>query len=557
MAGTWTALTNQPTFNTSTMILLTDGRVMVQEEATAHWHALTPDDNGSYTNGTWSALADMAFWRRYYASGTLKDGRVIICGGEQDGDTIQDTNKGEIYDPVHDTWTAIPTPPGWTQVGDASSCILPDGRLMIGGLLDGRCVIYNPTTNAWTNAATKAVRANEETWILQPDNTIIAAQCWAPFQSEKYIISSDTWQNEGTPPVSLVDAVMNEIGPGMLLYNGRTIFFGSANVGGFGKTAVYSRPTMPTGVGSWIAGPDIPKISGQTMVCNDSPASLMPNGKVLVTGAQFQNNNWGNPIRFFEYDPATNSMAHVTDASNNADRLFWSRLILLPTGQVMFGQRINNLQVYTPDGGPEDGWRPTISSVTPHTFGFFTSPDYYLVQGTQLNGLSQGNTYGDDCQPATNYPLVRLRDTSSSHIFYARSYEFSTMGVATGPSLQSFRFKLLGLPYGTYELCVIANGISSHCVPFSHNRPNKPYFIDHGLKEIFENFGKLIYEGDPFNWRDWIVDPVEIVQLKERVKQLEINVKRLNSLINAKQLPRVGKEVAEAASAEKPRHQQE
>jgi hypothetical protein len=56
------------------MILLSDGQVMVQEEATPHWHALTPDSHGSYINGTWSPLADMSFWRRYYASGTLRDG---------------------------------------------------------------------------------------------------------------------------------------------------------------------------------------------------------------------------------------------------------------------------------------------------------------------------------------------------------------------------------------------------------------------------------------------------------------------------------------------------
>jgi hypothetical protein len=36
MTGTWQGLGNQPTFYTSTMILLTDGRVMVQEEATPH-----------------------------------------------------------------------------------------------------------------------------------------------------------------------------------------------------------------------------------------------------------------------------------------------------------------------------------------------------------------------------------------------------------------------------------------------------------------------------------------------------------------------------------------
>ena len=77
MAGNWQALVSQPPFNTSTMILLTDGRVMVQEEATPHWHALTPDQTGSYLTGTWSPLADMSIWRRYYASGTLRDLSLI------------------------------------------------------------------------------------------------------------------------------------------------------------------------------------------------------------------------------------------------------------------------------------------------------------------------------------------------------------------------------------------------------------------------------------------------------------------------------------------------
>ena len=52
MAGTWQGLVQQPTFHPSTMILLTGGRIMVQEEATPHWHALTPDSHGSYVHGT-------------------------------------------------------------------------------------------------------------------------------------------------------------------------------------------------------------------------------------------------------------------------------------------------------------------------------------------------------------------------------------------------------------------------------------------------------------------------------------------------------------------------
>lgn len=210
MAGTWQGLTNQPTFQTSTMFLLSDGRVMVQEDVTRHWHALTPDEHGSYVNGTWSTLADSRDWRLYYASGVLKDGRVVVVGGEYSS-AGGDTNRGEIYDPVADTWTPLPLPP-WPIVGDAASSILPDGRLMIGALITGECLIYDPASNSWSAAASKAVRSNEESWVLLPDNTMVTAQCFAPYQSEKYIISSNTWKNEGPIPVTLVDPVRTRSG---------------------------------------------------------------------------------------------------------------------------------------------------------------------------------------------------------------------------------------------------------------------------------------------------------------------------------------------------------
>ena len=138
MAGTWKSLKTQPSFTASTMILLTDGRVMVQEFVSTHWHALTPDSSGSYRKGSWSTLADMSVYREFYVSGVLKDGRVFVCGGEYAGD-FGDSNSGEIYDPVTDTWTPITTAP-WSRVGDAPSCVLPDGRVLIGALSSGDCL---------------------------------------------------------------------------------------------------------------------------------------------------------------------------------------------------------------------------------------------------------------------------------------------------------------------------------------------------------------------------------------------------------------------------------
>jgi hypothetical protein len=550
MAGTWNSLTNQPTFNTSTMILLTDGRIMVQEEGTAHWHALTPDKKGSYINGAWSNLADMRFWRRYYASGVLMDGRVFLCGGEQTGD-VGDDNKGEIYDPVADSWTAITTPP-WSQVGDAASCVLPDGRVMIGALSSGACIIYDPTTNSWTTTGSQPGRTNEQTWILLPDDTILTVQCFSPFGGQKYVISSGAWQSEGAPPVPLVDSDMDEIGPAMLMYNGKVIFFGAANSRGHGKTAIYTLPSTPTGTGTWTAGPDLPLVSGQTMVCNDCPAALLPNGKVLFAAANYVSKSWGYPVEFFEYDPNTNTIAQAATPGNNNTfpysnaypGLYWSRLMLLPSGQVLFSASSNNVQVYQPDGGPQMAWRPTIISIT--QTGLWLEPSYQL-QGTQLNGLSQANIYGDDCYPATNYPLVQLTDPRNGDVYYCRTYSFSAMGVATGTALQRVQFSTESVPPGTYDLRVIANGVSSFKYGFLISK--KPYFIDHPLKREFEWYGKLVSEGDPYNWINQIIDP-EINVVRQQLKSLQNGLARLNSIIETNQLPLVGEDVAKQARKE-------
>src|SRR5450756_1959030 len=479
MAGSWASLKNQPTFNTSTMILLTDGRVMVQEEQTAHWHALTPDSQGSYVNGQWSSLSDMAFWRRYYASGVLRDGRVFICGGEQNGDipSADDSNKGETYDPVHDSWTPIQTPP-WQQLGDAASIVLPDGKIIVGDINSGDCLIYDPTANSWSPTGSQTGRTNESTWILLPNETIVAPQCFAPFRSQRYTISSGTWQDEGPLPVTIVDTTMSEMGPGMLMYNGSVIFFGAANSNGKGKTAIYLPPANPARQGTWKAGPDIPAVNNKTMVCNDCPAALLPNGRVLFTAANFVAKSWGSPVCFFEYDPAANTIVSAPAPPNNNTfpypqfpGVYWSRLMLLPSGQVLFSASSNNIQVYTPDGAPQASWKPKVTTVKLTSSA--TDP-FGELTGTQLNGLSQANVYGDDCYPATNYPLVQLRNVASSAVTYCRTFGMSTMGVATGATPHQCSFSLANVPGGKYELRVVANGIASDPYALDYAAASQP-----------------------------------------------------------------------------------
>jgi serine/threonine protein kinase len=100
LPGWWVKLSNNPGFDASTMLLLTDGTVMCQEQGGRNWKKLTPDAQGSYVNGTWSDLAPMNNTRRYYASAVLQDGRVFVSGGEY-SDAGAETNTVEIYDYGH------------------------------------------------------------------------------------------------------------------------------------------------------------------------------------------------------------------------------------------------------------------------------------------------------------------------------------------------------------------------------------------------------------------------------------------------------------------------
>jgi hypothetical protein len=82
----WTPLTNRPgLFNgASNPILLTDGTVLVQDSGFPDWWRLTPDETGSYVNGTWSEVASLpaGYSPLYHSSAVLPDGRLIIEGGE-------------------------------------------------------------------------------------------------------------------------------------------------------------------------------------------------------------------------------------------------------------------------------------------------------------------------------------------------------------------------------------------------------------------------------------------------------------------------------------------
>src|SRR5258706_1144550 len=92
----------------------------------------------------------------------------------------------------------------------------------------------------------------------------------------------------------------------------------------------------------------------------------------------------------------------------------------------------------------------------------------YSISVTQFNGLTKGSMYGDDWQMASNYPLVRITNDATGHVFYARTHDHSSMGVATGSAVVSTMFDVPeAAEAGPSHLVVVANGIASPGVPVS------------------------------------------------------------------------------------------
>ena len=133
-------------------------------------------------------------------------------------------------------------------------------------------------------------------------------------------------------------------------------------------------------------------------------------------------------------------------------------MLVLPTGQILFTDFSDDVEIYTPTGKYNPEWAPSIRSV-PHAV---RPGESYVTSGYLFNGLSQGAAYGDDVQSATNYPVVRITNRATGDVFYSRTHDPSSMAVALWGELVSVQFDVpADQERGPSDLVVVANGIPS------------------------------------------------------------------------------------------------
>lgn len=449
VGGSWTRLTNVPSgFLPGSMLIGLDGAVYIHQDNFATWYRLKPNKFGNYVKGSWTQLADMpsGYTPLYYASQVLSDGKMLVEGGEYNGGTTGVwTSLGALYDPVHNTWTSVDPPVNWTRLGDTQSVLLPDGTFMMGNLQDTEDALFNESTLSWTvqPGTGKADRNDEEGYQLLHNGKVLTVNDLQALSnpstpgSQVYTQSTGRWTDAGTLPVLLPEGGQ-ELGPMVLRPNGQVFA-----IGGTSHTAVYKGGT------TWAAGPDVP--NGYDAA--DAPASILPNGKVLLAASPGE---FAPPTHFWIYDGT--SLTQTSDTTNAAnDPSYVGRMVVLPTGQVMFDDGSGDLEVFSPAGAPNSNWLPTISSFT----SSMAHGGSYSLSGTQLAGVTTGASYGDDYQSSTNYPLVRITNSSTGVVTYARTTSIGTHSVQLGAA-SSITFRLpAGIPAGASTLQVVANGIAS------------------------------------------------------------------------------------------------
>lgn len=402
---------NNPPFSVGTMLLLTDGSVLALQANGAQTARLIPDAAGRYVTGTWQSQKSMPTARLYFASAVLADGRVLVAGGEYNGGTATpDISNCDLYDPTTDTWKSITPPANWGQVGDAPCCVLASGKVLLGNIFAKTTALFDPATDTFSAAGPKNDVSSEETWTLLRDGSVLCVECTSRNNAERYVPAQDKWVSAGTVPVQLAQTLSLEIGPGILLNDGRTFCIGAT-----GATALYTAPAGRNLVGSWVQGPNFPADSaGNIYEAKDAAASPKDESAATYPG----------PTHLFTYSPAAGTITEVkTDTLDFSQACYTAIFLLLPTGEVLISSQSQTVGVYRPDGAPDAAWRPHIRSVAPGLIGGRT----YTLKGTGLNGNSQACSYGDDAMMATNYPIVRLQASDGS-VHYCRTHGHSTMG---------------------------------------------------------------------------------------------------------------------------------
>jgi hypothetical protein len=146
-------------FFCSGQTVLPDGRVFVTGGLFDNPMPHNPDDGIKLSAiydpvaDTWTQGPNMSFARWYPTNVEEANGKVMVLTGKDQNAAI--VLQSELYDPVANTFTTLPTTANLPQGTDTyvKMKAMPNGKLFLAGS-NTQSEYFNPLTNVWTNVAT-------------------------------------------------------------------------------------------------------------------------------------------------------------------------------------------------------------------------------------------------------------------------------------------------------------------------------------------------------------------------------------------------------------------
>jgi hypothetical protein len=430
---------------------------------------------------------------------------VLLPGGTQilAGSLVDNTTRlyniatntwslggSKVYDQSDEEGWALTSAPGTVVVYDIAKSIASGS---------GFAESYNPVTGVWSSISPADGSALGTLPVLSSD--ALGSEFGPALRLQDgrileiggnnltalYTPSTKTWAAGPTIIGSLNGHPANfgaDDAPGAILPNGHVLFAADAgpavpDQSTTGNTTELSPiitdipDTSLYQVGWTVADADgtntvIPQQA--VIVSIDSPTqiTISDNANLTQVGVQLKiGGTFSAPTQLFDFNPAGAGSISPIAASYPGDLTttgaYLTRMLVLPTGQVLFGvAQSTQIYIYTPDGTPSPALRPVINNITYNGGGNFT------LTGKQLDGQSAGADYGDDVQMDSDYPILRMV-SSTGKVYYCRTTNWSAVGaVGSSSIIQTVNFTLhAGMPAGNYSAIVSGAGISSFPVAVS------------------------------------------------------------------------------------------
>jgi hypothetical protein len=344
---------------------------------------------GSATCSPWSCTEHMAIARSNQTMQLLRDGRVVVAGGENATEVL---SSAELYDPQSGLWS--PGPPMTNARSLAASVLLPDGGFLVaGGFSDemgtvtSASDVFDPVTNAWTSGDMLFARTLFTLSLLSGGQVLASggegAQSTQSAATRTYMASTEVF--DPTLPLWMMAGDMHApraAHAAAVLSDGKVLVSGGFDGSSVVATAELYDPATRT----WtVTGSMLAARSGHV-------AATLSNGTVLVAGGVAGSTVLSSAEL---YDPATGTFASTGSMATGRNGF---TVTLLSSGSVLAagGNDLNlplaDVEVYDPSTGAWTSEPGMNEARTNHTAALLPSGKVLVVGGEKPSGATSAYT---------------------------------------------------------------------------------------------------------------------------------------------------------------------